>query len=66
MDLLPGDKSQEKEEEENLSLEQFLYFVGLALDLGDTDEYRSGYSPLQALISRQCALTKEHADDEEL
>jgi hypothetical protein len=51
--LLPGDKSQEKEEEEkNLSLEQFLYFVGLALDLGDTDEYKSGYSPLQALISR--------------
>jgi hypothetical protein len=60
VDLLLGGKSQEKEEdekekeeEENLSLEQFLYFVGLALDLDDMDEYERGYSPLEALISRQ-------------
>jgi hypothetical protein len=53
VDLLLGGKSQEKEDEENLSLEQFLYFVGLALDLDDMDEYRRGYSSLEALISRQ-------------
>jgi hypothetical protein len=76
LELLLGGKSQEKEEdekekeeEENLSLEQFLYFVGLALDLDDMDEYKSGYSPLEALISCQWnrdATTESVHDDEEM
>jgi hypothetical protein len=54
VDLLLGghEKEQEKEQEENLSLEQFLYFVGLALGLDDMNDRKRGYSPLGALISR--------------